>query len=75
LILVHAKSPAALRARRLQKYDNRVVPFRLRQGATGILASAAFTLQERGEMLISSVRIKVNARRPPLDLQHYLRIC
>jgi hypothetical protein len=39
------------------------------------LASAAFTLQERGEMLISSVRIKVNARRPPLDLQHYLRIC
>jgi hypothetical protein len=31
--------------------------------------------QERGEMLISGVRIKVNARRPPLDLQHYLRIC
>jgi hypothetical protein len=65
LIFDRAKSPAAVLARGLQKYDNRIVPFRSLQGATGILASAAFTLWERGEVrpcFISSVRIKVNAR-------------
>jgi hypothetical protein len=65
LIFDHAKSPAALLARGLQKYDNRIAPFRSLQGATGILASAAFTLGERGKVrpcFISSVRIKVNAR-------------
>jgi hypothetical protein len=56
LIFDRAKSPAALLARGLQKYDNRIVPFRSLQGAT---------LWERGEVgpcFISSVRIRVNAR-------------
>ena len=65
LIFDDAKSPTALLARGLQKYDNRIVPFRLQHRATGILASAASTLQHSGEVrpfLASSVRIKVNAR-------------
>jgi len=60
-----AKSPAPLPARELHKYDNRVVPFRLQQGATGIEASSASTLQESGEIRLggaSSVRVKVNVR-------------
>jgi hypothetical protein len=65
LIFDHAKSPAALLARGLQEYDNRIVPFRLPQVATVILASDASALQQRGEVrpfFISGVRMKVNAR-------------
>jgi hypothetical protein len=61
-----AKSPTPLPGRALHKYDNRVVPYRLQQGATGIGTSRASALRESGEVrpfLTSSVRVKVTAAR------------
>ena len=60
-----AWSPAPLPARGLQKYDNRPVPFRLRQNPTGIVTSAASTLQRSSDVrhfFTSSVRLKANVR-------------
>jgi hypothetical protein len=60
-----AKSPVPPPAHGLHKYDNRIVPYRLQQRATGIEASSASTLQESGEIRLggaSSVRVKVNVR-------------
>jgi len=60
-----AKSPVPPPAHGLHQYDNRIVPYRLQQRATGIEASSASTLQESGEIRLggaSSVRVKVNIR-------------
>lgn len=60
-----AKSPVPPPAHGLHKYDNRVVPFRSQQGATGIGTSAASTFQQSDEIRLggtSSLRVKVNVR-------------